>query len=272
MGLTSKILRSMPSFKGKLRIGSFLLKKSLYKESQVEFTGRNHIRYVLPNTIETVGRELFINGVYEYHTIEKIKSLLGESSVFFDVGANLGAICLPIAKAVSADIHVFEPSKLIFGYLANNVQKNNLKNITLNNNAVHSCDGKEITFFEVEHKHGGSSLAATYNNQPNYLVKTISLDAYCERNDIPSIDVLKIDVQGFEVEVLKGCKRLLNNKCIRNILFEFEGWAEINAGLDSGASQEYLWDNDYEIYTLKNKKLAQKLRSGSLMLWARPNV
>lgn len=269
MSILSKIFRNLPSFKGKLRIASFLLKRELNKKYPVEFVGKNKIHFTIPNTIDAIGKELFINGIFEIKTINVIKGLLKENSSFFDVGANIGAICLPLAKTSKAKIHVFEPSKEVFKYLQLNVQNNKVMNIILNNYAVHSRDGIDVDFYPVEDKYGHSSLAPTYKDQLHYPVKTVSLDAYCQRNNISKIDVLKIDVQGFEIEVLHGCRYLIKNRAIDNIIFEFEDWAEGNTEFKAGGSQEFLLSNGFEIFDLNNKKLESKITSGSQMLWAK---
>jgi hypothetical protein len=76
-------------------------------------------------------------------------------------------------------------------------------------------------------------------------------------------------VQGFEIEVLRGCHQMLRQKSIANIIFEFEGWAETNADFGAGRAQEYLVEMGYELYTLKNRKLENIMRSGSGMIWAK---
>lgn len=270
MGITSNIFRSLPIFKGKARLAELFLKSSLNKKEPVSFTGISNLHFTIPNTLEVVGKELYINGVYEKRTLEIIKNSLKSSSVFFDVGANIGSISLPIAKTAGAQIHAFEPSKLSFSFLGKNVQDNHLTNITLNNLAVHSEDDLEMQFYEAEEKYGNSSLSATYSQQPHYLVKTISLDAYCKRKDISKIDVLKIDVQGYEIEVLKGAENLLNAKAINTIIFEMESWAEKQAGYPVGASQQFLLDHGYELFSMQSKKQEKVETEGSHMFVARP--
>ncbi len=252
-------------------MGSLIFKKNLNSAIPVSFKGKYNITYSVPNTIDYIGKELFINGVYEKNTIELIKKLLDGSSVFFDVGANIGCISLPVAKLTSAKIYAFEPSHSVFNFLKENVQQNNISSIVLSKAAVHSIHNKKLHFFATDQKYGGSSLSPVYN-QDSYEVQSVSLDEYCKERNINKIDVLKIDVQGHEAEVLKGCQSLLKEKKIKAIIFEMESWAEKLAGYPGGASQQFLKENDYEIFTLKNEKLENLITEGSHMFLAKPKV
>lgn len=270
MGIISKVFRSLPAFKGKARLAEFFLKADLNKNAPISFTAQDHLQFTIPNTLEPVGKELFINGVYEKRTLEIIRESLNDPSIFFDVGANIGSITAPIAKTTKAEIHSFEPSRLSFGYLEKNVRDNQLDNVTLNNFAVHSEDRKEMQFYEAEEKYGNSSLSATYSQQPHYAVQTISLDAYCKRKNISKIDVLKIDVQGYEIEVLKGAQDLLKTTSIATIIFEMESWAEKQAGYRAGAAQQFLLDHGYDLFSMQNEKQAVVQTDGTNMFIARP--
>ncbi len=254
-----------------MRLGSFFLKKKLNSAIPVSFTGKYNITYSVPNTIDYIGKELFINGIYEEKTIELIKKLLNGSSVFFDVGANIGCISLPVAKLTGAKIYAFEPSDSVFDFLKENVQQNNISSIVLNKVAVHSIHNMKLDFFATDQKYGGSSLLPVYN-QDSYEVQSVSLDEYCKERNINKIDVLKIDVQGHEAEVLKGSQSLLKEKKIKAIIFEMESWAEKLAGYPEGASQQFLIDNGYEIFTLKNEKLKNVITEGSHMFLSKPKV
>lgn len=268
MNILSSIFRKSPLFKGKITLGNFFLKKQLYSTSPLTLNGKHNIQYYIPNTIDSVGRELFITGIYEHKTISVISKLLDKDSVFFDVGANIGAITLPIFKLTRANIHAFEPSEFIFDYLAKNVKKNCTGKVVLNKIAVFSKNNIEVDFYGSETVHGWSTML----NTAKFIkckVRTITLDEYCRERNIDHIDVLKIDVQGLEYDVLKGCRQLLEKKAIRHILFEFEHWAETNAGLIPGASQEFLLNNCFELFTLQNKKLTSKWTTGTHMIWAK---
>lgn len=265
-----KIIRRLPDFKGKIKLGALLAGNSLNKKQPVTFTIKDNLIITIPNSIESIGKELLIKGIYEPETIKLISELSSEKSIFFDVGANIGAIALPVAKLKKCRIHCFEPSRYTYEYLEKNVKQNGLSNITLNNRAVHSINDIELQFFDSQEKNGSSSLACTYQNQPHYVVKTVSLDMYCKAKGISFIDVLKIDVQGFEIEVLKGAKVLLQAKAIRHIIFEVESWSEKQTGNIIGASQLFLKENGYQIYNMKKEVVKNTITEGSLLLLASP--
>lgn len=249
-----------------------LLRSELYKDETRSFTGKNNLTYTIPNTIDAIGRELLINGVFEKPTISLIKNLLLPGETFFDVGANIGAICIAVARDMELQIHAFEPNLDVFEYLKVNISENGIT-ANLNNKAVYSTDGIDVKFYPVEGQFGHSSLSPTYDHQSHYLVQTISIDSYCERNGIEQIDVLKIDVQGFETEVLKGCATLFSKKKITNIIFEFEDWADDVTQSGKGSSQELLRSFGYKIFTLDNKEVKENITRGSKMLWAKlPSV
>lgn len=60
------------------------------------------------------------------------------------------------------------------------------------------------------------------NSQEGQLTKVITLAEYCQASDIKKIDLLKIDVEGFEYFVLKGAEKLLKDKVIKKIIFEVD--------------------------------------------------
>jgi hypothetical protein len=82
--------------------------------------------------------------------------------------------------------------------------------------------------------------------------------------------LIKIDVQGFELFVFKGMQQLLQNKGVDNILFEFEYWAEADAGLEKGAAQDYLKTMGYCLFDMNGTSLSDTMREGRAMIWGRP--
>jgi hypothetical protein len=134
---------------------------------------------------------------------------------------------------------------------------------------VYENDQQAMPFYQSVH-YGKSSLAPTYA-QESVLVHSISLDSFCSDKGIRRINWIKIDVQGFELFVFKGMQQLLQNKQVDNFLFEFEYWAEADAGLEKGAAQDYLKSMGYSLFTMDGVALMETIREGRAMIWGKPN-
>jgi FkbM family methyltransferase len=265
------VYRSLPAFKGKFRFGNFLFHSVLDRLEPVEVVVNKALKFYLPNSVENLGKEIIVKGEYERETVNAIVAHLKPASkpVFFDIGANIGAISVPVKKKLpSVNIHAFEASPATFHYLQKNFEANGLTNETVVNKLIYSSCGKELNFFDSV-QYGKSSLAPTYADKA-IKVSSISIDAYCLKNKIQKIDVVKIDVQGFELDVLKGMTALLKDRKIAAICFEFEDWAEAAAGYKVAAAQEYLLANGYSLFDERGRKLEDVLQQGSVMLWAMP--
>jgi FkbM family methyltransferase len=154
------------------------------------------------------------------------QNLKNPSPIFFDVGANKGEYTKLLRKHFNtSEIHSFEPNPVTFDLLKGNCSdEKELNNLGL---------GKERSvlelFFDANNE---SSVQATSNkeileviakteNINSVQVNVITLDLYCTEKGISSIDLLKIDTEGFELEVLEGAKDLLEKGKIKMIQFEF---------------------------------------------------
>lgn len=153
---------------------------------------------------------------------------IGKFSTLFDVGANVGGWSQIVNDMKpEAAIFAFEPVKSTFDKLAN--RKFN-QNVHLENIALGASSG-EAEFFI----HGMSELNSLYNRadaghapHATEKIKLDTLDGYCSSKGIENIDLLKIDVEGQEFAVLQGAERLLSQKRIKAVQFEYGG-SYINA-------------------------------------------
>ncbi len=172
-----------------------------------------------------------------------LNNLYKDKLIIFDVGAfhgNFVSRCLKICKK-KTNYHIFEPSSNEYKILQNKFYK--LKNCNINNCALGEKSGTKI-FYE---SHIPTISSFKKNNSISYLnsrilffkllkiipksinfnnvytetkVNVLTLDQYCKNLLIDKIDYLKIDVEGFEKEVLIGAKNLIKNKNIRYIQLE----------------------------------------------------
>ncbi len=155
------------------------------------------------------------------------RSAQNNKLVVFDVGANVGDFSSAALDAIghSIMIHAFEPARQVFQRLSNRFAGND--RMVLNNVAVGRETG-ERGLFGVEHDTGKASLFQRKfdSGEPPTLqemVKVIRLVDYCSAQKIERIDLLKMDVEGFELEVLAGAEPLFNDGKIDMCSFEFGG-------------------------------------------------
>jgi FkbM family methyltransferase len=150
--------------------------------------------------------------------LELIINKLNKSDVYFDVGANFGHYSLSVHDNFDAkiEIHCFEPEQDAYRRLIQNC-KLNKANWNCNNFAL----GEEESWTYVTRDLGGFNHIVN-DSSKGQLSRVLKLDQYCEAADVDKIDLLKIDVEGFEIFVLKGATDLLSKKKIKKIIFEVD--------------------------------------------------
>jgi len=163
----------------------------------------------------------------EGHFIEKVlpKYIKGRP-VFFDVGANVGNYSKLLATEFPNSIlHLFEPHPKNFQKLGT---KEFTEQVFLNNLAVSEEQGA-LEIFDYKYN-DGSSHASVYKGviedihkgeSVSHKVKKITLDDYIIEKSITEISLLKIDVEGHELQVLKGASKAIYDGSIKIIHFEF---------------------------------------------------
>lgn len=243
-----------------------MFKNQLFDKADKIIQCKNDLQFHILNTYDSVGRDLFFDGIYEPLTVNLIRSLLHPGDVMIDAGANIGAVSLQAAYEKDVSVYAFEPGRRIFDMLEKNIRLNEMHHIKALPVALSDTEGI-LDFYESDRVHGWSGLVKI-DSFEKYNVEATPLNAFAVQNGIDRVRVLKADVQGWEYHVFKGAERLLDERRVDHIVFEFEWWAEKNAGLEPGASQQYLLDKGYTITTLQGEKIDRPLREGSLNLHA----
>ena len=270
--MLDKILRRLPTFRGKYRVMKFLYGQMLKSTQEILLEGKYSCKYFLPNLTENVGLDIFINGIYEEETVNFLNRIIPPNGKFMDIGANIGAISIPLSKR-RGDIQVLavEAAPWIFEYLEKNVSVNQLRNISLVNNAVFDTDNVEMDFFSPREKYGKGSLSPVFS-QDGIKILTRQVDTIIREYSFESVNTLKVDVEGFEHFVFKGALNLLKSDNPPDIVFEFVNWAEALAmGLSPGSAQRLLKDYCYDLYKIEKSKLVKLdnvLESGAAGLFA----
>ncbi|MGL5889965.1 MAG: FkbM family methyltransferase [Bacteroidia bacterium] len=163
-------------------------------------------------------------GSFEWAEREWLNNALKPGNVFFDIGANIGLMSLLAAQKTGATgaVVAFEPVSGTFGKLQKNSALNpQLKNIQTVRAAVSDANGKQEIFITGPGRDAWNSLVPAEGMQSE-IIETFRLDDLMndEKLELPRPDLIKIDVEGWEIHVLRGAEETLKtNKPV--LLIEF---------------------------------------------------
>lgn len=156
------------------------------------------------------------------------RSTKGNFPTIFDVGANKGQFAKLTDEVFSGSgkIYSFEPGEFTYSELLRNTSY--IKNIETYNFGF----GSRSAEMYLNYDNKGSGLASVYERNLDHMgidfdkkekIEIKKIDDFCEKNNIKNIDLLKIDVEGHEIEVLKGAEKMIAENKIKAIQFEFGG-------------------------------------------------
>lgn len=150
-----------------------------------------------------IGRSLDVYGEYSEGEIELFRQLLRPGDVAVDVGANIGALTVGMARLVEPGgaVVAFEPQRAVYDILCNNLRLNGLANVTAFRRAVGSGPGMihvpPLDYAQTDN-FGGVALGGSQGEQ----VQVVTLDSLA----LARLRLLKVDVEGMECEVIAGAR------------------------------------------------------------------
>ncbi|MEM0940067.1 MAG: FkbM family methyltransferase [Bacteroidota bacterium] len=185
-----------------------------------------------------------------------LKLFKSDPLVIFDGGANQGQFTVMTLDNMSInidfEIHCFEPAKRTFQILNENVGE--YSEIRLNNVGL----GREIENKTLFYDKEGSGIASLTKRSLRHHeieyeieeeVRITTIDNYCMENNIDQIHLLKLDVEGFEMDALYGAQEILRKAGIRLISFEFGG-ASIDSKYFFKEIYYFLSDRNFQIFRI----------------------
>lgn len=140
---------------------------------------------------------------------ETLINLSKNKNCILDIGAHIGLVTLPLTRQISSEglIHAFEPSDINRKYLNKHIKLNKINNVKVVDFLVGNKNSDQIPFYETSVPSGKNSVIQKLSS--NKLHKNqITIDTYCQENELVP-DIIKIDVEGYEMHVLDGCKNTI---------------------------------------------------------------
>jgi FkbM family methyltransferase len=185
---------------------------------------------ICPN--ETIGRQIWLMGVFDVVTTETLWRLLDPGELAVDAGANIGYMTSVLAAKAGPKGRVlaFEPHPVLYQRLIENASRwsagspsvsGGVAQVSAHNQALSDFTGTGTLFTPVhlEENSGLSTLVAEAGQGGEQIaVAVIRLEEVVAPSE--SLGVVKLDVEGAELRVLKGAQKLLEQHRIRDIVFE----------------------------------------------------
>jgi FkbM family methyltransferase len=199
----------------------------------------------------TLKENLSVDATY---WLDVVEPLLNKDDVVFDVGTNIGTIANWFSNRTK-HVHGFEPHPDNLRMTQDQIVLRQTKNITLSQLALGSEPGSlqlHVKSFHGHHSLGDTDASPTVEKID---VQVDTVDRYCKTNAIDRIDFLKIDVEGFEEDVLKGATGMLAEGKVGLVLFELRQSILASLGKQGSAIFTPLLENGYTVFTLDGRVL-----------------
>jgi len=203
-------------------------------------------------------RQIYYFGEYEAGTISVLSKFLHQDDTFLDVGANIGFISLVAASFIGENglVYAFEPHPETYKILEENIRLNSFKNICSMNIALGAEVSEAKIYDNLDGNRGSSSLirpeGASKKNGKK--IEIVTIDKLIEEYNLHIPSIIKIDVEGFELEVLKGAKALLSSLHAPALCVEFSEFYSISDGGMRDLYNLIKATNDYFFFKLEYGK------------------
>jgi len=201
---------------------------------------------------------LSILGIYEPLAVKHFQNSIKPGDTVLDIGAHIGYYTLMAAKRVGkkGKVYAFEPNQDNCALLTKNLKLNNFKNVVLVNKAVSRSSGK-VKFFLSNVSTGMHSLIDIDNKSENIIeIEAVSLNDFFGKK-IPTVSIIKMDIEGGEYAALDGMDRLLKKNKHMTILIEFSPYSIIKAEKSPRDFLNLLMSYGFKLYSIEesSKKL-----------------
>jgi len=212
-----------------------------------------------------LGSVIYWFGNYSPNELHLLDRLLSPEMVFADIGANQGEFTLFAAKRLTrGQVLAFEPQETIFALLSENIALNGFENTSLHNIALADASGVVDLYMPSEPDHPGRPAFVDLPNEGVAMImpeggrglkvgsaRIETFDTVFAATDLARLDVIKIDVEGAELAVLRGARRTIEDHK-PHIFMELNRETTGASGYAITDLHTFLLDLGYMIYRIKS--------------------
>jgi FkbM family methyltransferase len=227
--------------------------------------------FLVPIRLANVLRECVQGGTTTWEALESkllIANLGSDSPVMLDVGANVGLHSIRIAWAKAfVCVYAFEPVAANYQVMRKNITRNHLESRI---EPIRAAVGAEDGMVNILTGYGtGNWIDAPYSDKLES-VQLVSIDSFLRQRGLQRVDLIKADVEGYELHVLRGAHRCLSDLRPKLLLEIDRTWCA-RSGYHPSAIFEFLREFNYDYYRITHEQhvlppsgsLTQDMEGGS---------
>jgi FkbM family methyltransferase len=262
--IVAQIARRYPFLRGGSTIASsHLLGYLAGRQGGLAWASLDNGSWILVPLDDYVGRAVYYIGDLDRKVTRVIQRIVNPGDVVLDIGANLGLVTMQLAHLVGRQgrVHAFEPNPVMVDLVRRTLQRCALGNVSLHAVGL----GSELGNLELAVPINNAGRASMRQSRWKQGVKKIvvpvqTLASFIQTNSIEKVRLVKIDVEGFEMEVLRGAESWIAHSPPDFVLFESN---EIVGSDVVDPVMVFLAEMGYRIYAIDNRMLFLSLSTQS---------
>ena len=244
----------------------------LKKEYHPRFKKNNYLRKILQLILMPFGFYVVDKIEYENKTLNRwdmnlthifkyLSKYFNKDLLIFDVGSHKGELLYFFKQLFpTSRVYCFEPQLNIFKTLIKFIKTKKYKNVVCENIGLDKFDGTKC-FYSLNNTTQSTFLKVKDHKEKiknTTDCKVVKGDNYCILKNIDSIDILKINVQGLELDVIMGFEKYLSTSSIKLVLVEFDYSNRYEKKTTIGNLETFLSKYNYNLFDislLRRKKI-----------------
>jgi FkbM family methyltransferase len=163
-------------------------------------------------------RLIVIDGDFEREFFGMADACLKGGGVFLDVGANFGLLSCGLAgrHGAKVEFHLFEPNRSLIEWINRSLAR--YPGIAYKVNCAAVSDQNGFVSFAVDAGQTGASHIVRGGGEQT---RSVTIDSYLDREKIPFVALMKMDIEGYELTAVRGAAESLKSRRIRVVYFEY---------------------------------------------------
>lgn len=206
---------------------------------------------------EYIERRVWMMGEYETEVLKAFELSVKKDAVALDIGANIGINAMRLSKLVGeyGKVYAFEPIPFNQNRLKKNIALNNIDNINVMEFAL-GLNNEQLSIAIDANEENMGAISLRNPQEQGVAITVRNGDDWVKEQQIEKIDFMKIDVEGFEWNVITGLSETIK-KYHPSILIEWDTNYLNMVGADMNSWNEFIESNQYKIMQVEQYQLVE---------------